>query len=224
MMADIQDEFLPWPLPPGAEAYADIDGRRMHADVVEQAQISRRYRDQVHPKFWGRIIGSSSDAESAEWLAGQVPRRACPTSASSRSTSPRSGSPQDYQVTVASGGKTVELDSAQPFYGSADRRRAAWIWRPSTSGSAARPTSPGRTSAARRCSLQHASRRRTSRRRHARAGRRAPRRSSTSTCCRATCATRPIPPATQRPVVHARRRRRARRAADDRVAAGQPVA
>ncbi|HLE68586.1 MAG TPA: hypothetical protein VJH87_02800, partial [Vicinamibacteria bacterium] len=63
------DSLLRWPLPPGAEKYAAIDGKRMHRDVVAQALISRRYRDQVHPKFWGRIIGTSSDAESAEWLA-----------------------------------------------------------------------------------------------------------------------------------------------------------
>jgi len=55
--------------PPGAEKYAAIDGKRMRRDVVAQALISRRYRDRVHPKFWGRIIGTSSDAESAEWLA-----------------------------------------------------------------------------------------------------------------------------------------------------------
>ena len=43
----------------------------MHRDVVEQALISRRYRDKVHPKFWGRITGTSSDQESAEWLAAK---------------------------------------------------------------------------------------------------------------------------------------------------------
>ena len=43
----------------------------MHADVVEQVRISRRYRDTVHPKFWGRITGTSSDQESAEWLAAK---------------------------------------------------------------------------------------------------------------------------------------------------------
>ncbi|HEY7699643.1 MAG TPA: hypothetical protein VIE88_14570, partial [Vicinamibacteria bacterium] len=63
------DSLLRWPLPPGAEKYAAIDGKRMHKDVVAQALISRRYRDQGHPKFWGRIIGTSSDRESAEWLA-----------------------------------------------------------------------------------------------------------------------------------------------------------
>ena len=68
---DVQSWFQAWPLPRGAEQYADIDGRRMHRDVVAQAEISRRYRDQVHPKFWGRITGAESDQWSAEWMAGR---------------------------------------------------------------------------------------------------------------------------------------------------------
>ncbi len=68
----LENALLRWPLPTGEERYAPIDGKRMHKDVVEQAAISRRYRDQGHPKFWGRITGTSSDAESAEWLAGEV--------------------------------------------------------------------------------------------------------------------------------------------------------
>ena len=67
----LDDAFLRWPLPAGAERYAAIDGKRMHKDVVEQALISRRYRDTGHPKFWGRITGTSSDDESAEWLAAK---------------------------------------------------------------------------------------------------------------------------------------------------------
>ena len=35
--------------------------------VKEQAEIARR-RDRGHPQFWGRIAGTSSDVESAEWL------------------------------------------------------------------------------------------------------------------------------------------------------------
>src|SRR6185295_4528709 len=67
----LEDAFLRWPLPAGAERYGAIDGKRMHKDVVEQAQISRRYRDAGHPKFWGRITGTSSDAESGQWLAAK---------------------------------------------------------------------------------------------------------------------------------------------------------
>src|SRR5579862_144334 len=61
--------LLQWPLPHGEERYGAIDGKHLHGFVVEQSAISRRYRDQGHPKFWGRIIGTSGDAESAEWLA-----------------------------------------------------------------------------------------------------------------------------------------------------------
>ena len=64
----LQDMFVQFPLPRGQEAYADIDGRHMHQYVVEQANISRKYRDAGHPKFWGRIIGTSADAEDVDWM------------------------------------------------------------------------------------------------------------------------------------------------------------
>ena len=58
--AESPDEtLLRWPLPPGGSEYGAIDGRHLHRFVVEQAAISRRYRDQGHPKYWGRIIGTS---------------------------------------------------------------------------------------------------------------------------------------------------------------------
>ena len=67
----LEDALLEWPLPPGEQAYGRIDGRHLHQYVEEQVAISRRYRDQGHPKFWGRIIGTSADAENAAWLAGK---------------------------------------------------------------------------------------------------------------------------------------------------------
>ena len=45
--------------PADAQAYGAIDGRHLHGLVVDQAGISRRYRDQGHPQYWGRIIGTS---------------------------------------------------------------------------------------------------------------------------------------------------------------------
>src|SRR5262249_45761075 len=65
----LEDAFVRWPVPSAQDAYASIDGKRIHQYVVDQANISRRYRDQGHPQFWGRIIGTSSDAESAQWVA-----------------------------------------------------------------------------------------------------------------------------------------------------------
>ena len=69
--AKLEDALLEWPLSAADRAYGKIDGRHLHQYVEEQASMSRRYRDQGHPKFWGRIIGSSADAENAGWLAAK---------------------------------------------------------------------------------------------------------------------------------------------------------
>ncbi len=113
---DSQNELLRWPLPAGAEAYADIDGRRMHRYVVEQAEISRRYRDQGHPQFWGRIIGTSADAESADWLAARFRE----IGLSDVRIQPLQLEPQwmarSWDVSITAGGETLRLESAQPAY------------------------------------------------------------------------------------------------------------
>ncbi|MGH9321936.1 MAG: M28 family peptidase [Vicinamibacteria bacterium] len=109
-------EYVHWPLPPGAEQYAEIDGRRMHRYVVEQAEISRRYRDAVHPKFWGRIIGTSADAESAEWLADKFRTIGLSDVRIQKFELAPQWFPGIYSVTVRSGSTTFELVSAQPVY------------------------------------------------------------------------------------------------------------
>src|SRR5438128_4613405 len=112
--AKLEDALLEWPLPPGEQVYRRIDGKHLHQYVEEQAAISRRYRDQGHPKFWGRVIGTSADAESAEWLAnkfksfGMSDVRIQPLDLSPQ------WFPQKWDVTVTGGGKTIALDSAQP--------------------------------------------------------------------------------------------------------------
>ena len=116
--ATLDDMLIQFPLPAGQEAYADIDGKRMHRDVVELANIARRYRDQGHPKFWGRITGSSADAEGAAWMlakfkaAGLTDVRSQPFDLSPQ------WFPQSWELGVSGGGKTIVLDSAQPHYAS----------------------------------------------------------------------------------------------------------
>ena len=116
MANDLEDAFLQWPLPPGAEAYRAIDGKRIHKYVVEQAAISRRYRDQGHPQFWGRIIGTSGDAESAEWLAAKFRAIGLEDARIQPFDLQPQWMPQSSEVTVTARGQTQELDSAQPFY------------------------------------------------------------------------------------------------------------
>src|SRR3954469_24557572 len=110
------DTLLRWPLPAGAEKYAAMDGKRIHQDVVAQARISRRYRDQGHPKFWGRIIGTSADAESAEWLAGRFKQAGLSDVRIQNFDLMPQWMPQAWDLAVTSGGKTIALDSAQPNY------------------------------------------------------------------------------------------------------------
>lgn len=116
---NLNDALLEWPLPPGEQRYRAIDGHHLFQYVVEQAAISRRYRDQGHPKFWGRITGTSADAEDAEWLAAKF--RSIGLSdvrIQSVDLAPQ-WMPQSWEAIVSSGGKAVRLDSAQPDYGSA---------------------------------------------------------------------------------------------------------
>lgn len=113
----LDQALLQWPLPRGEERYAAIDGKRMHALVVEQAQISRRYRDQGHPKFWGRITGASSDHESAEWLAAKFKGLGLTDVRIQPLDLEPQWFPQTWEVTVSGGGKTIRVESAQPHYG-----------------------------------------------------------------------------------------------------------
>ena len=111
------DEYLRWPLAASDQAYGTIDGKRLHRYVAEQAAISRRYRDQGHPKFWGRIIGTSSDQESAEWLAAKFKAAGLADVRIQPLDLEPQWMPQTWNVSVASGGRTLQLDSAQPYYG-----------------------------------------------------------------------------------------------------------
>jgi peptidase M28-like protein len=112
----LEDALLEWPLPPGEQAYGKIDGRHLHRYVDEQAAIARRYRDQGHPKFWGRIIGSSADAESAEWLANKFRSSGLSDVRIQPLDLGPQWFPQRWSVAVTAAGKTITLDSAQPDY------------------------------------------------------------------------------------------------------------
>ena len=116
-LATLQDMFVRFPLPPGQEAYANIDGKRMHQYVVEQANISRKYRDAGHAKFWGRIIGTSADAEDVEWMMAQFKAAGLSDVRSQSYDLVPQWFPQSWEVTVTGNGKTVSLESAQPDYG-----------------------------------------------------------------------------------------------------------
>lgn len=114
--ARVEASMIEFPLPKGEEAYASIDGKKMHKYVVEQAEISRHFRDAGHPKFWGRITGFSSDTESQQWMMAKLKS----FGVQDVHLQPFDLKPQwlanSWTVSVSAGGQTMELTSAQPAY------------------------------------------------------------------------------------------------------------
>ena len=84
--------------------------------VEELVGISRRYRDSVHPRFWGRIMGTESDAWNAEWIMARYREFGLTDVRSQPIDMPPQWMPQHWTVTASDGSRTVELVSAQPTY------------------------------------------------------------------------------------------------------------
>ena len=108
--------FLRWPVLPGNEAYAAIDGKHLHQYVVDQAMISRRYRDSGHPQSWGRLVGTSGDEESIQWFLDKYKQLGLTdVHAQVLDLAPK-WFRQSWEVSVTAGGKTMSLASARPGY------------------------------------------------------------------------------------------------------------
>src|SRR6185295_18999332 len=64
----LPDEAYPrFPLPPGNEAYAHVDGLKMKKVLGEITAISRKSRDDGN-QYWGRIPGTPYDRMTEEYV------------------------------------------------------------------------------------------------------------------------------------------------------------
>ena len=112
----LEDAYLNWRLLPAEQSYASIDGKHLKEYVEAQAAISRRYRDNGHPQYWGRIAGTEADAENARWLLDQFRR----IGLSDVHQQPFDMTPQwmaqSWEVKASGGGKSVTLSTAQPTH------------------------------------------------------------------------------------------------------------
>jgi hypothetical protein len=112
----LEDALLQWPAPSLAKTYLSIDGRHLHDSVEHLTAISRRYRDQGHPQFWGRIIGTSADAETAQWMVDKFKQFGLTdVHVQSFDLAPQ-WMPQSWEITASGSGKTLHVDAAQPAY------------------------------------------------------------------------------------------------------------
>jgi len=112
----LEDSYLNWRLLPSEQSYASIDGKHLKEYVADQAAISRRYRDNGHPQFWGRISGTEADAENAKWLEEKF-RKIGLTDVHQQSFDlPEQWLPSSWSVVATAGAKTLDLSSAQPAH------------------------------------------------------------------------------------------------------------
>jgi len=102
---------------PGKEAYDSIDGMRMKRLVEEQIAIARRYRDAGN-QYWGRIIGTASDHETADWMASQLRDAGAENVRHDRIELPPQWLPDTWEISATHDGQEIALASAWPTYGS----------------------------------------------------------------------------------------------------------
>ncbi|HWW85936.1 MAG TPA: hypothetical protein VNZ26_20200, partial [Vicinamibacterales bacterium] len=112
----LQDHFLTWRLSSDERPYEAINGKRLWQDVSDLAAMSRRYRDAGHPQFWGRIIGTSADQESARWLMNKMTQIGLTDVHMDPIDLVPQWFPQSWDLTAVGGGKTLHLETAQPAY------------------------------------------------------------------------------------------------------------
>jgi len=112
----LADHFLQWRLVPGEKPYEAVDGARLLQYVSDQSGISRHYRDSGHPQFWGRVIGSSADQESAQWLMRHMTQIGLTDVHMEPIDLAPQWFPQSWELTATGGGKSLTLATAQPAY------------------------------------------------------------------------------------------------------------
>ncbi|HEY6211075.1 MAG TPA: M28 family peptidase, partial [Vicinamibacterales bacterium] len=111
-----RDGEVGWRLAPSEQAYASIDGGHLKKYVEELTAMSRRYRDNGHPQFWGRIIGTDADSENARWLMDRLKAIGLSDVREQEFDLPPQWMPRSWSVAVTASGRTVRVDTAQPTY------------------------------------------------------------------------------------------------------------
>jgi hypothetical protein len=110
---------LALPIAAGEPQYTDIDGKHLKQYVEDLAAMSRRYRDNGHPQYWGRIIGSEADAENGQWLLEKFRAIGLKDVREQGFDLPPQWWPQSWSVNASDGGgggKSLALSSAQPTH------------------------------------------------------------------------------------------------------------
>ncbi len=110
---DLQKYLLDWPLAPENAKYAAISVADLKRDTYTISGFSRVYRDNGHPQFWGRLVGTSGHDAMSGWLDGEFRKLGLQMS-SVRLDVPPQIFPEHWTVAVTSSRGPLTLTTASP--------------------------------------------------------------------------------------------------------------
>jgi hypothetical protein len=107
-------DYIRFPLPQGAEAYADVDALKIKAMIGEITAISRKSRDDGN-QYWGRIPGTKYDRMTTDWVMGQFKKLGMTDVRRQDIAMRRLWYPMAWSAEFTVGGKTTALKSVFPI-------------------------------------------------------------------------------------------------------------
>ena len=116
------DEYIRFPLPPGEQAYADVDAMKIKAMIGEITAISRKSRDDGN-QYWGRIAGTPYDRMTEDWVMTQFNRLGMRDVHRQEIAMKPLWYPTSWAAEFTVGGKTTELKSSFPITESPGTKR-----------------------------------------------------------------------------------------------------
>jgi hypothetical protein len=108
------DAYPRFPLPPGNEAYAHVDGLKMKGVIDEITAISRRSRDDGN-QYWGRIAGTPYDRMAQDWIMEQFRNIGLKDVRRQELTMKPLWYPESWKAEMISAGKTSALKTTFPI-------------------------------------------------------------------------------------------------------------
>jgi hypothetical protein len=125
------EDYIRFPLPPGEQAYADVDAMKIKAMIGEITAISRKSRDDGN-QYWGRIAGTPYDRMTEDWVITQFNRLGMRDVRRQEIAMKPLWYPTSWAAEFTAGGKTTALKSAFPITESpgtkGDRVTAPVVW------------------------------------------------------------------------------------------------
>src|SRR6516162_8018749 len=115
------EAYARFPLPPGNEAYAHVDGRKLKKVVEDIAAISRKSRDDGN-QYWGRIPGTAYDRMTADWVAEQFRSIGLVNVRRQELDMAPLWYPDSWQADLIVGGKSTALRTTFPINGTVGTR------------------------------------------------------------------------------------------------------